>query len=84
MFNWTPRAQEAFDSLKRRFTEALVLATFDPEKRIVVETDASDFAIGACLGQLDEQGKLRPIAYYSRKMSPTKLNYNIQDRKSVV
>ena len=81
MFNWTLRAQEAFKLLKKRFTEALVLATFDLEKKIVIEIDVLDFAIRAYLGQLDKQRKLRPVAYYSKKMSPTELNYNVYDKE---
>jgi len=34
------------------------MVTFNPNKKIVLETDSSNFAIRACLSQLDEQGKL--------------------------
>jgi hypothetical protein len=80
-FEWTPKAGSAFQELKRRFTEAPILATFDPSKKIVLETDSSDFAIGACLNQPDENGKFKPIAYYSRKLSPAELNYDIHDKE---
>jgi hypothetical protein len=80
-FSWDKEAQHAFDTLKGRFTTAPILVTFDPERQIILETDASDFAIGACLGQLDEQGKLRPVAYYSRKLSPAELNYDVHDKE---
>jgi hypothetical protein len=48
---WTPEAETAFQDLKRRFTEAPILAHFDPMKPVIIETDASDFAIGAVLSQ---------------------------------
>jgi hypothetical protein len=80
-FKWTNEADVAFRDLKRKFTEAPILATFDPQKKIVLETDSSDFAIGACLNQPDETGKMRPIAYYSRKLSPAELNYDIHDKE---
>jgi hypothetical protein len=48
-FVWTEKAREAFEKLKQYFTTAPLLVTFDPEREIVLETDASDFAIGACL-----------------------------------
>ncbi|EIC07265.1 hypothetical protein OR221_2660, partial [Microbacterium laevaniformans OR221] len=70
----TNKAEAAFRELKRKFTEAPILATFDPTKKIILETDSSDFAIGACLSQPDANGKFRPIAYYSRKLSPAELN----------
>lgn len=40
-FKWTQDAQIAFEKLKNSFTTAPVLAHFDPEKAIIVETDAS-------------------------------------------
>lgn len=36
-FVWGLLQQQAFDTLKTKFTTALVLATFDPEKPITVE-----------------------------------------------
>ncbi|KFY06363.1 hypothetical protein V491_08680, partial [Pseudogymnoascus sp. VKM F-3775] len=81
MFEWTDKAEDAFQELKAKFTEAPILVTFDPMRKIVLETDASDFAIGACLSQPDDKGKHKPVAYYSRKMSPAELNYDIHDKE---
>jgi len=80
-FTWTPQAKEAFEKLKKSFIEALVIVTFNPNKKIVLETDSSNFATGACLSQLDEQGKLQLVAYYSRKLSLAELNYDIHDKE---
>lgn len=63
------------------FIEAPVLGIYNPKLPITVETDASDYAIGATLSQPDEQGRLHPIAYYSRKMSPPERNYDIHDKE---
>jgi len=41
---------------------------FDPKKKVIIETNASDFAIGAYLTQ-ETQGNRHLIAYFSRKMS---------------
>ena len=46
-----------------------------------METDASDFAIGACLRTIDERKNYKPIAYYSRKLSPAELNYDVHDKE---
>jgi RNase H-like domain found in reverse transcriptase/Reverse transcriptase (RNA-dependent DNA polymerase)/Integrase zinc binding domain/Chromo (CHRromatin Organisation MOdifier) domain len=80
-FEWTKQAETAFEGLKARFITEPILAIFDPKQQIILETDASDFAIGACLGQIDEQGKLRPVAYYSRKLTPAELNYDVHDKE---
>lgn len=80
-FTWTEKQQTAFEALQERLTQAPVLITFDLEKPITVETDASDFAIGACLSQPDKSHKLHPVAFYSQTMSPAKLNYKIHDKE---
>jgi transposase InsO family protein len=81
VWKWTKMAEEAFQELKSRFTTAPILMTFDPDKKIVLETDASDYAIGACLNQVDDQGKLHPVMYDSRKLSPAELNYDVHDKE---
>jgi len=80
-FTWGKEAESSFQELKKRFTSAPILATFDPERRIVLETDASDYAIGMCISQPDDEGRLRPVAFYSRKMIPAELNYEIHDKE---
>ena len=80
-FTWGTTAESAFQALKKKFTSAPILATFDPERQIVLETDASDYAIGMCISQPDPEGRLRPVAFYSRKMIPAELNYEIHDKE---
>ena len=65
-FDWKAnlRNQIAFDTLKKHFTEAPILRHFEPVWPMVIETDASDFAIGAVLSQVID-GRLHPIAYHS-------------------
>jgi hypothetical protein len=73
-----------FIDLKTHFTTALILSLFNPKLRIVVETDVSDFVLRGYLSQLGKKGKLKPIAYYSRKLSPIELNYDIHDKELLV
>lgn len=68
-FQWTRQAEEAFQELKRQFEEGDILRHFDPTKKIILETDASDFAIGAVLSQIFD-GIIRPVAFFSRKLGP--------------
>jgi len=49
---------------KQRFTMAPVLAHFDPAKPVILETDVSDFAIGAVLPQCDSENHLHPVALH--------------------
>ena len=79
-FNWSLECEEAFNELKRRFTTAPILEHYDPTLPCIIETDASDFAIGAILSQ--PHGKrLHPVAFMSRKMDKAELNYEIYDKE---
>ena len=42
-FKWGEECEAAFQELKCRFTSALVWRHFDPDKEIIVETDASNY-----------------------------------------
>jgi hypothetical protein len=47
----------------------------------MVETDASDKAIGAYLSQADDKGKLRLVVYLLRKFTPAESNYEVYDKE---
>lgn len=79
-FIWNQKRQEAFNKLKDMCATAPTLRIFDPKLPIQIETDASDMAIGACLTQ-ENLGQRHPLAYYSRKMTPAELNYDIHDKE---
>ena len=80
-FRWTESQQTAFDSLKTKMSTAPVLRHYDLEMPCIVETDSSDFAIGAVFSQRDGEGSVRPVAYASRVMLPAELNYSIHDKE---
>jgi hypothetical protein len=58
-----------------------ILRHFDQERPALIETDASDFAIGAVLSQKFEDGKVHPCAFLSRKLSPAEFNYDVFDKE---
>ena len=80
-FKWSDAAETALNKLKELFTTAPILTTYDWGRHIILETDASDYAIGACISQPDDAGLLRPIAFYSRKMTAPEKNYDIHDKE---
>ena len=47
---------------------------------IVVETDILDFVLGVCLVQ-KYSDRWHPVIYYSCKMTPLELNYNIYNKE---
>ena len=69
------------DAIKKIVASRPVLKTFDPEKPTTVKADASDKAMGAELSQPDDQGKMHPVAFFSKKFSPAELNYNIYNKE---
>jgi hypothetical protein len=80
-FDWTTECQTSFDELKRRFTEEPVLTMPDHTKPFQIECDASKYASGAVLTQLDSNGDRHPCAFISKMFSPTERNYEIYDRE---
>ncbi|KAH0610200.1 uncharacterized protein H6S33_011727 [Morchella sextelata] len=80
-FEWTDEREEAFQTLKKMFTTAPILAHFNPDRKIVIETDASDYVSAGILSQRDNEGILHPVAFFSKKHSPAECNYEIYDKE---
>ena len=79
-WSWSIDCQQAFDSLKEIITSAPVLSFPDHNKPKMIETDASKFAYGAILSQL-EGDVWKPLAYMSRTMQPTETRYDVHDKE---
>ncbi|KAK3521363.1 hypothetical protein QTP70_003434 [Hemibagrus guttatus] len=73
-FHWTPECQLAFEKLKELLTTAPILGYPMDSGDLILDTDASNFGIGAVLSQL-QQGEERVLAYGSRSLTPTEQNY---------
>ena len=80
-FEWTEREQAAFELLQYRLTSADVLVHPNPKRPYTVTTDASDFATSGVLSQEQDNGTVRPIAYFSRKMNDTERRYATHDKE---
>jgi hypothetical protein len=80
-FKWTPECQQSFDKLKAKLTTAPVLAYPDYSRPFILDTDASDFGIGAVLSQKDDEGRERVIAFASRSLSKAERRYCVTRRE---
>ena len=81
-FVWSPDAQSAFDTLKSKFTSAPVLIHPNRDLPFIVETDSSNFAIGAILSQVSPDDNLvHPVAFFSRSLNGAERNYPIYDKE---
>jgi RNase H-like domain found in reverse transcriptase len=80
-FSWNEEDEKIFQDVKNRFKNNQIMGIFDWEKEITVHTDASDYAIGAEISQKDQNGKHRPILFYSRRLSPAEERYSTADKE---
>ena len=87
-FQWNDAEQVTFNALKDAFTTTPFLMHFDPSKSRKLETNASNFAITEILSQPKEwpakngaKAVWHPIAFFSKKLEPAELNYEIHDQK---
>nr|GFA21587.1 reverse transcriptase domain-containing protein [Tanacetum cinerariifolium] len=73
---------QAFQTLKKKLTKAPILNALNCDLPFELMCDASDFAIGAVLGQRHEK-HFKPIHYASKTMNDAKTNYTTTEKKMV-
>ena len=74
----TQDAIDSFNELKQLFFCASMLVHYDLTRRIMLECDASGFAIEAILSQLvGATGQWHLVAFWSCKMAPAEKNYGV-------
>ena len=80
--SWTAACEQAFRRLKEYLTTEPVLLQPDTTRAFVIETDASEWAVGCVLLQLDTiSNKLLPVAYDGRKLTPAEINYPVHEKE---
>nr|GFA58424.1 reverse transcriptase domain-containing protein [Tanacetum cinerariifolium] len=74
---------QAFRTLKEKLTEALILIAPNWDQPFELMCDASDYAVGAVLGQRVEK-HFRPIHYASKTMNQAETNYTTTEKEMLV
>ncbi len=79
-FNWTEECQNAFEMLKFKLTGDEIMAYPSNDGIFILDTDASDTAVGSTLSQIQWCDKLqqeveKPIAYASRSLTKAQRRY---------
>ena len=74
-FNWIPKAQSTFEEVKKRLTQAPVLALSCFEKVFEIECDVSGVGIG---GVLTQEGK--PLALFTEKLCDSRNKNSAYDK----
>ena len=80
-FSWGELQEDAYRELKNIIRNDVMLRHANPAEQFILFTDASDFALGSVLTQLDMEGCSRPVEFYSRKFLPSEVNYSVYDKE---
>nr|GFA82850.1 reverse transcriptase domain-containing protein [Tanacetum cinerariifolium] len=81
--DYSPKVQSqrrAFKTLKDKLTEASILIAPNWDQPFELMCDASDYAVGAVLGQSIEK-HFRPIHYASKTMNQAEANYTTTEKE---
>ena len=78
-FFWSDSQENAFQTNKRLVSEDAMLRFPNHNKPFEIYTDASNFQLGATI----KQNNL-PIAYFSKKLTPTQRRYSTIEQKMLV
>ena len=72
---WNQECETSFKNLKDALLQKPVLGVADPTKPFVLQTDASNYGLGAVLSQMGDDGCEHPVAFASRKLLPREIQY---------
>ena len=80
---WTPEANEALREIKEILKNSVTLQFPNFNKKFVLTTDASNSCIGGVLQQRTDDGALRPLSYFSRKLNAAERKYSTIEREAL-
>jgi hypothetical protein len=80
-WSWSSDCQLAFDMLKRAFTTASILTHWIPDTQIIVETDASNYAIAGIVSIVCPDQEIQLVAFHSRSLNLAELNYDTHNKE---
>ena len=83
-WNFSDAGRKSFQSLKTAFTTTPILTHWIPNKQLIVERDASDYALSAILSLQLDSGEIHPVAFHSHTFTPPELNYNTHNKELLV
>lgn len=79
--DWNQELEDAFKKIKQLLADSTELIYPDPNDKLALAVDASSKAIGGVIHQVTQHGIVRPISFFSRKLSTTEQNYSTYDRE---
>ncbi|GKA35124.1 reverse transcriptase domain-containing protein [Tanacetum coccineum] len=82
-FDFSEDCKKAFNKFKEKLTIAPIIISPDWNEPFELMCDASDFAVGAVLGQRID-GKFKPIYYASKTLNDAQAYYTITEKELLV
>ena len=80
-WEWGKEQEEAFIMLKKELLNSQLLANYDRNLPIIVDCDASKYAVGAVISHVYPNGDERPISFASRTLNKNERNYSQVDKE---
>lgn len=81
-FLWKEDGKKAFQEIKVAIAKAPVLVSPDYSKDFMIFSFASKDTISSVLLHKNKDGHEQPIAFMSRELQNSKLNYNIMEKQA--
>lgn len=83
IFNWDSKCEDSFNKLKIALSQKPLLVHYDSKLPIIVNTDASDFGIGAVILHRFPNGEEHPIAFTSKTLSSAEQKYATIEKEAL-
>ena len=82
-WRWGNSQRHAFESTRNMLHSSIVLVHYDPNRELVLSTDASPYGVGSVLSHRCPDGSDQPIAYASRSLTVAEKNYSQLDKEAL-
>jgi len=80
-FPFGEKERVSFELLKSVFSSAPILHHWVPDRPVIIETDASNYALVAILSIELESGEIHPVAFHSCSFNSMELNYDVHNKE---
>jgi len=74
-WDWGERQQRAFEEIKQKFLEDIIIQYPDFNNKFFISTDASRTHLGAELFQINQEGQHQTLSFISRTLNTAERNY---------
>ena len=82
-WHWSPACTEALAKVKKVLGSCQVLVHYDSSLPVTLASDASPYGLGAVISHMYPNGEERPIAYASRTLTSSEVNYSQLEKEAL-